>query len=508
MKRLILLTAILLLPVLVKAGSKPNVAISANQVGPPDLTNLQGRLTDTAGNNVPNGNYTMIFSLYDRATAGSQLWAETLSVPVSGGLFSVILGEVHGLDPGFLRGLDPGFSPHLQITVNGQVLSTRMKIVSTPYAEHATRVTGDIQTGPGEILFVGGGVQPDLPGIIFQDTTTGDTTAQYGPGGAVFNPVNPPELPIMASYGPGGAVFVTTGGAPDLPIAAFHPINGIMFADTVTGDTTVKLDPNGLVLGLDPSFVKIESQGLQLNGASGKIELTDDGIVMTDVNGDTGMLLTNYKLEHEDTAGATTILFGDGLHGAVPQLGRSMIVSTMLGLKYSKAGKDMAVYAPDKFLLADTTSGDTTVKLDANGLVLGVDPGLVKIESQGKMYLGKTAGTSQAIQIGDYYKDNAIVAWGRVTGAGGLTNEFGVTSVTRNSTGNYTITIDDTASLAGNFIPMAVAELDTPPTTASTARIVYVNQLGTTPFNKFDIYITNGSFAATDNDFMFIVTAR
>ena len=53
--------------------------------------------------------------------------------------------------------------------------------------------------------------------------------------------------------------------------------------------------------------------------------------------------------------------------------------------------------------------------------------------------------------------------------------------------------------------PMAEPEIDSPPTSASAARLVSVNNIsGTT----FAVYITNGACALVDNDFMMLMTGR
>ena len=59
----------------------------------PRQINYQGLLKDAAGNNVSDGTYTMVFSIYNESTGATALWSETQSVTVSGGLFFVRLGS-------------------------------------------------------------------------------------------------------------------------------------------------------------------------------------------------------------------------------------------------------------------------------------------------------------------------------------------------------------------------------------------------------------------------------
>ncbi len=65
----------------------------------PAKMNFQGRLTNNAGNTLPNGTYNMRFRIYNAATGGSALWTESrlisasAGVTVTNGLFSVQLGD-------------------------------------------------------------------------------------------------------------------------------------------------------------------------------------------------------------------------------------------------------------------------------------------------------------------------------------------------------------------------------------------------------------------------------
>jgi hypothetical protein len=60
----------------------------------PQVISYQGKVTDTSGNPVADGNYTMRFRIYDAVSAGTLKWdSGAQSVGVSGGVFSVLLGE-------------------------------------------------------------------------------------------------------------------------------------------------------------------------------------------------------------------------------------------------------------------------------------------------------------------------------------------------------------------------------------------------------------------------------
>jgi len=156
------------------------------------------------------------------------------------------------------------------------------------------------------------------------------------------------------------------------------------------------------------------------------------------------------------------------------------------------------------FVWGDATNADISAGAPNRFLVRATNGAFF---TAGKVNVGDPAGNATVISKGDYRQDNSIIAWGKVTGSTGFvsTNEYGVSNVVRNSTGNYTITLDVSADASANLIPIAVAEIDVAPNSAATARVVSINQVTA---NSFDVYILNGNWVATDNDFTFMVTAR
>ena len=121
--------------------------------------------------------------------------------------------------------------------------------------------------------------------------------------------------------------------------------------------------------------------------------------------------------------------------------------------------------------------------------------------------LSINAGNTTAIDVGERYRDNAIVAWAKIQdGAVAGTADFGVANVQHvNDTGVYTITLDVSAASINHLIPIAIAEVESPPVGAANVRIVSVNQIGQ---SQFVVYINNGNWTLVDADFVFMVTAR
>ncbi len=135
------------------------------------------------------------------------------------------------------------------------------------------------------------------------------------------------------------------------------------------------------------------------------------------------------------------------------------------------------------------------------------DAGGTALYAQGTVSFTTNAGSAKAINVGERYRDNAIVAWGQIlgTGIGSIQADFGVSAVDHFSTGSYTVTLDAHAANAASLVPMAIAEIDSAPASAATVRIISINQVAS---GTFVVYINNGSWQLVDNDFVFMVTAR
>lgn len=105
----------------------------AVQAAVPATVSYQGKLTSLSGQPVADGTYTMDFSIYAAQSGGAPIWIENgRSVQVTGGIFTVLLGEVSPLSAAVLNG-----DRWLSIFVNGVELSPRTRLASAPYAIRA-----------------------------------------------------------------------------------------------------------------------------------------------------------------------------------------------------------------------------------------------------------------------------------------------------------------------------------------------------------------------------------
>lgn len=105
--------------------------------GVPQLLNYQGTLTDTSGTPVPDGQYAVVFNIYDVATGGSPLWTETWNgstspVTTIKGNFNAILGAYNPIPASFFDGHP---TTYLGIKVgNDSEMMPRQRITSVAYA--------------------------------------------------------------------------------------------------------------------------------------------------------------------------------------------------------------------------------------------------------------------------------------------------------------------------------------------------------------------------------------
>lgn len=129
----------------------------------PNLLNYQGRLTDPSGN-PSNGAFTMTFAMYDAVSGGNPLpsgspWAETQNVTVTDGSFNVLLGSVTALPSNLFQGgpLDAsGPLRFLQVTINGEALTPRRRIVSAAYVLSAGPAVGSFVNFTATLGYSGG----------------------------------------------------------------------------------------------------------------------------------------------------------------------------------------------------------------------------------------------------------------------------------------------------------------------------------------------------------------
>ncbi|MEO0053867.1 MAG: hypothetical protein ABIK22_06935, partial [candidate division WOR-3 bacterium] len=117
-------------PGLAAAPVKDSALIGVDAIVIPRMLSYQGRLTDSLGNPVPDGNYQLTFRLYTQETGGTPFWNEVQTVSVRNGIFSVLLGSVTPISS-----IPDAGTVYLSLQVGtGSELTPRLRIVSAAYA--------------------------------------------------------------------------------------------------------------------------------------------------------------------------------------------------------------------------------------------------------------------------------------------------------------------------------------------------------------------------------------
>jgi len=105
----------------------------------------QGVLRDPSGKAATDGNYNMVFTIYDAETGGTQLWSETLTnVEVKNGVYSVTLGLTNPLDFESTQSLWVG----INIENEGELSRVRLSI--SPYEQFIISGAENVFPGAGK----------------------------------------------------------------------------------------------------------------------------------------------------------------------------------------------------------------------------------------------------------------------------------------------------------------------------------------------------------------------
>ncbi len=90
--------------------------------------NYQGRLTDSGGESLPDGQYTVTFGLYASPDGGQPLWVSApQTVTTNGGVFTSLI-------PGVPEMIFENEEVWIEITVGSMTLSPRQQFAAAPYA--------------------------------------------------------------------------------------------------------------------------------------------------------------------------------------------------------------------------------------------------------------------------------------------------------------------------------------------------------------------------------------
>jgi hypothetical protein len=291
----------------------------------------------------------------------------------------------------------------------------------------------------------------------------------------------------------GDAVFAT--------LSPRQPLTPTPYALALPGLRTEQsaTSPN-IIGGADGNTVTSGAVGAALSGGGASSffqAVTDD---YGTIGGGRGNTAGNNSGTTSDAVGAT-VGGGEGNSATGTYATIPGGLSNSAGAFSMAAGRRAKAVNTGSFVWADSTNADFSSTADNQ----------FAIRAANGMILANDAGGAKAVPVGTRYRDNAIVAWARVTATGVLDTNFNVASVTRVSTGLYRFMLNSSLSSGFSLVPVVTVETDpitadTPPTGAANVRLVATNQVAAG--NTFDVYIYNGNFALVDNDFQVIVTGR
>jgi hypothetical protein len=176
----------------------------------PRLVNYQGYITDTLNNPITNPSLSMVFSIWNASSAGTQKWTETQIVAVSKGIFHVLLGSVTPLPDTVFTANN---TRYLQIYIGGTPLTPRTRIVAAPYAYTSTFAdtalyAANVATGNLDDRYVN--VQ-GRDSIYANSPSPTFTVSTYGSGMGLYawRDTTPLSNPVLYGYnlGSGAGVY-------------------------------------------------------------------------------------------------------------------------------------------------------------------------------------------------------------------------------------------------------------------------------------------------------------
>ena len=500
------------------------------------------------------------FSLFDTLSGGAQIGTtQTINaVALSGGVFTA--EDLNGAGEFGATAFD-GSDRWLQIAVRcpsgggsfSAPFSPRQRLSAAPNALYS-KTAGDVVCS-GCV----GGTDIQVGAIGANQIGDGSISSADIMDGTVGNADLAPGAVTTAKIAPGanGEVLTTSGGAvvwqstlPAPPAwglsgnAGTNPSSNYLGTSDnqamelrVNGQRSLRLEPppasNPAAVARGSNNVILGSPFNSMGGGVAGGTISGGGILNVDsidpamanrVLGDGGTVAGGFR----NTASGYSTVAGGAWNTASYQSStvgggyRNMATgssSTVAGGEFNTAsGHYSAVAGGDRNTAAGDYSFAAGLRAEANhaGSFVWADSTNANFESAGVdtfniratkgVRLGKNAGSAFiGTAAGQYYRDNAIIAWGSVTAAGTVNREFGIYILSKLGTGHYEITVDVTPESTGSLVPIANAEVDGAPTSAALARLVTVNEVDA---DTFEVFITNGSYALVDNDFTFIATGR
>jgi|GEM_PF-2545818 len=324
--------------------------------------NFQGKLVNTDGTNVTDGSRTIVFTLYDAASAGTQLWQESDSVTTTDGIFRVALGGVTSLSTVDFN----SDSIYLGIKVGADSeMTPRVRFAATPYAFNSQKVGGLTITGTASTSFV----FPSTSGGTVITTTQGSQTIQ--PAQATGTVLGISDITTPTGNLTGLAITLNGVGAFTQTGLNINLTNASATSQTGLNIVVPNSTGNGLIINNGSiNTVTLSQAGiLTLNGndATADIKTSGTNTLKIDTGGAAALTIggTNQNALTLGRSGATT-----SINGSTIQLNESTL-SSGTGLNY--VGPNTTTISTAKLIniANSTTNPHTFLSLDNRDETLG-----------------------------------------------------------------------------------------------------------------------------------------
>jgi hypothetical protein len=332
---------------------------------------FQGKLVNPDGTNVTDGSYSIVFSIYTVASAGTNIWTETQSVTLSNGIFQVNLGSVTAL-PGSVDFNTDNIYLGIKVGADAE-MTPRVQFTAVPQAFNAEKLGGLDKTG------------------FIQNSITQQASSNFNISGAgvVGTTLTTPTLQSAAATaltitGNAASTWGTTAG--DLTLKSGGSIILNDQTDIGSATTGIRVATTGSILDIDGDLILNDQ--VQLGGATG-LQVTTTGII-TDIDGASVQVGENLSV----TAGGATIVGNSTIAttaGNTLGLGNSTGILTVTGSATSTFNINGVIVDATEFNLLngkDTALVDTTDAV--NTAITGV----------GTIGTGVWQGTAVAAQYG------------------------------------------------------------------------------------------------------------
>lgn len=291
----------------------------------PQLINFQAQV-----DNFPAGPTEVTFSIYAAANGGTPMWAETHTITSPDGIIQVLLGSVDA-DQLPLEVFNSDGERHLELVIDGEILSPRFQLTSVAYA-YRSSVADDLAGGA----------------VSTVNTLSGDVVLKEGANVAITQ--NGQEITIASTAGGGGGGSITT----------------------VSGGSGIEVtDPNGPLV-----VVYVEEDGLNDS------HITDNSL--------TASSLASASVESNELANGTAVRNINGLSDGVTLAGGDNVTLSTQGqtITINAAGGGTGggitnLVAGNGIAINDTDGPTSTISLQ-NQIDLGADGSITTRNGSGQ----------------------------------------------------------------------------------------------------------------------------